>query len=154
MSRKPAFPTIALGLMLSACGSHTSQSGADSDMTTAGLAGIYEGNESITLSQSNTNTNSVQDKIENRVTITVNEEGLLHFSASNGGSGTAQIRNDRKFRMRSNAATQFDGQCQTGTIFLDGQVNTIQISGNYRSESLVCNGLAYHISGSLSARRK
>lgn len=113
--------------------------------------GVYKGEEIIKLLKEE-NDEEVEQQT-NEVTIIINENGLLRISTSGGTTGSAQIRNDKVFELRSNASTQFDGQCSAGVILLSGSVSVNQVDGKYSSSNLICNKEAYRIEGEFTATR-
>ena len=135
------------------CGGSETESGfPENSIDDASLfVGVYTGEESIVLvSEQGSEEVSQQD---NQVTIIIDEAGVLEFSTSGGSAGSAQVRNDQVFQLRSNASLQFDGQCTAEVILLEGRVSVSQVVGEYSSVGLICNQEAFRIEGQFTANR-
>jgi len=139
-------------LNLTGCSGGTTRSGAAADVRTGDLVGVYEGMESVTLARSDDG--AVLESQTNRVALTVERDGTLSYSASNGAVGEAQITKNGTFRMRADARTQFGSVCSAGMLILVGEISSDRgITARHASKNLVCNGREHTISGSLSAER-
>ena len=139
--------------ILTACGSGSSDSDNSENAIddASSLVGVYQGSETVRLIRES---NGVQEGFRsNTVTIVVNDTGILSLSTSGGNSGQAQITNGQTFQLRADARTQFNGQCGSGTVFIDGNVSSSSIIASYSSQDLVCGGDAFRVEGNLDVRR-
>lgn len=141
-----------LGALLISCGGGITRSGGSADISTGDVAGVYTGEETLTLARSGDG--AVLDTAANGVSLTVSGDGTLRLSSSSGSSGRAQITRNRTFRMRADARTHFPASCSSGTVLLEGRIDPEgSISGSYRSQNLVCNGAHRELTGDLKANR-
>lgn len=141
-----------LVVLVTSCGGGMTSSGAAADTGTGDIAGIYSGDERVSLIRERDEV--IVDRLANPVSITVSGDGKLTLTSGNGTRGEAQITNNRTFRLRADARTHFSGACSAGTVILQGRINAvIGITGRYRSENLACAGEAHVLKGDLGADR-
>lgn len=143
---------FSVTVLLTSCGGGTTQSGGAVDTNTGGVAGIYTGSESLSLTRVADGT--IADTEANAVNVTVSGNGMLTLSSGNGSSGQAHVTNNHTFQMRADARTHFSGGCSAGTVILEGRIDVeTGITGRYRSKDLTCAGESYSLDGELSADR-
>lgn len=143
---------VMFAVLMASCGDGMTSSGAAADTSTGDIAGIYSGDERISLIRERDEV--IVDTLANPVSITVNGDGKLALTSGNGTRGEAQITNGRTFRLRADARTHFSGACSAGTLILEGHISAINgITGRYRSENLTCAGEAHVLKGDLGADR-
>lgn len=148
----PVGLVVIFTVLLPSCGGGTVDSGGAFDATTGDVAGIYEGNEYLSLAP--VDAEVAVDTRKNDLTIKVSGQGALVYSSENGSTGRAQVTNDRTFRMRADARTHFSGRCSAGMIILEGHIDSENgITGQYRSDGLNCAGEPYTLDGNVSAQR-
>ncbi len=141
--------------LIAACDSGETLSGGDPGelaiLDATAFVGVYNGNESISLTRQSDS--EVVDTQENEVQFTINADGSIGFTSASGASGSANLQQNQQFTLRSDAATNFDGRCESGVVILTLNVAEGTISGVYQSEDLICGGEAFAISGEVSAVR-
>ncbi len=93
------------------------------------------------------------DEQENKITISIDSMGQLRFSSSNGSTGTAVISQAFAFALTSEAALQFNGNCEQGIITISGNITGSNISGSYSSDGLICGQDSFELSGTFDASR-
>ena len=121
---KETWLLILVGLCLSACGSGSTNSGVDSSQIPiddiSALVGVYKGEEAIMLITSEND--GIADEQTNEVTFTIEQSGSIRFTSVGGSTGSGQVSQDKAFQLRSDARTQFDGRCESGTLLLTGNI--------------------------------
>lgn len=139
-----------LGAPLISCSGGITSSGGSADTSSGDVAGVYTGQERLTLARSEDGV--ALDTDTNRVNITISRDGTVLISSSGGTSGEAQLTRNHSFRMRADARTHFAGSCSGGLVLLEGRIDMNGgITGAYRSRALVCGGVAHELTGALSA---
>lgn len=141
-----------LVVLVVSCGGGMTSSGAAADTGTSDIAGIYSGDERVSLIRERDEV--IIDRLANPVSITVSGDGKLTLTSGSGTRGEAQITNNGTFRLWADARTHFSGACSAGTVILEGRISAVNvITGRYRSENLACAGEAHVLEGDLSADR-
>jgi len=141
-----------LAALLISCGDGITSSGGSADTSTGDVAGVYTGEEQLTLAR--TSDGVILDTNANKIEIRINGDGTVLFSSSNGTSGEAQLNKAHAFRMQADARTHFSGRCSGGIILLEGRIHMNgDINGTYGSRDLVCGGEILDLAGELSAGR-
>lgn len=139
-----------LSVPVASCGGGMTSSGAAADTGTGDIAGIYSGDERVSLIRDRDQ--ATIDKLVSPVSISVSGDGRLTLTSGSGTRGEAQITNNRTFRLRADARTHFSGACSAGTVILEGQISAENgITGRYRSDNLACAGEAHVLEGGLGA---
>lgn len=141
-----------LGATLISCSGGMTSSGGSADTSTDDVAGVYTGQEHLTLARSEDGL--ALDTAADRVNITIGRDGTVAISSSGGTSGEAQLTRNRSFQMRADARTHFEGSCSGGLVLLEGRIDKNgSITGAYQSRALVCGGVAHELTGTLAAGR-
>ncbi|MDZ7839514.1 MAG: hypothetical protein U5R46_01655 [Gammaproteobacteria bacterium] len=156
MSLNPSMHRLLAGILgasLISCSGGITSSGGSADTSTGDVAGVYTGQEHLTLVRREDGV--ALDTATNRVNITVSGDGTVRISSSSGTSGDAQLTRHRSFRMSADARTHFTGSCSGGFVLLEGRINMNDgITGEYRSRELICGGVAHDLTGTMSASRE
>lgn len=140
-----------LGATLISCSGGMTSSGGSADASTGDVAGVYAGQECLTLVRSEDGV--TLDTAANKVNITISRDGAVRMSSSGGTSGEARLTRNHSFQMRADARTHFTGSCSGGLVLLEGRINENGgITGAYQSRALLCGGVAHELTGSLAAR--
>lgn len=141
-----------LAVLMASCGGGMTSSGAAADTGTGDIAGIYSGDERVSLIRERDEV--IIDTLANPVSITVSGDGKMTLTSGSGTRGEAQITNNHTFRLRADARTHFSGACSSGTVILEGRINAVNgVTGRYHSENLACAGEAHVLKGDLGADR-
>ena len=138
-------------LFVVACGGGSTSSDEFALTDASAVTGVFMGSGSQFLR--NVSTDQIVDQLATEVTFSINLDGVITFSDSSGSSGSTQLTNNLSFSFQSDARTQFDGACQSGVIFLQGNISGNTINAVYSSDSLVCGGENFIVEGNIVAER-